>query len=363
MKRFLAMIIAGIFCTAAFSGCGNAPSEEIEEVAEASLEESLETVDDISKEEAEPDKLIIGFVPSHNPEEIIEVTEPLKDLLITELANFGYEIGEVEITVGNTYEAVAEGLSVGTIDVGFIPAGTYVLFDDGCEVILTATREGLSIDSVNAKTWNDKKPTEHVDDKVTFYRALMIAGPSDAGSAIAKKVNSGGEITWEELDELKWSVMDPSSPAGYIYPSLWFQNNYQKHITDLTHFVQSESYEDAFMRLASGQIDVLCCYADARCDIEDMWTTTFLRDKSIWDETNVIGVTDGIYNDTVSVSKSSEIMDDDFKSALSKAMINIAETEAGKEILAIYNHSGYVEAKPEDYDSERAAQELIRSMR
>ena len=37
-------------------------------------------------------------------------------------------------------------LSAGTADVGLIPANTYLLYDDGCDVILTATRDGLSVD-------------------------------------------------------------------------------------------------------------------------------------------------------------------------------------------------------------------------
>ena len=88
------------------------------------------------------------------PQEIITATEPLKQLLKDELAKEGYEVGEVEITVGTTYEAVGEGLEAGTIDVGLIPGGTYVLYDDGAEVILTATRNGLSKDSANAKDWS-----------------------------------------------------------------------------------------------------------------------------------------------------------------------------------------------------------------
>ena len=163
------------------------------------------------------------------------------------------------------------------------------------------------------------------------------------------------------IAETLWSS-DSSSSAGYIYPSLWLQANYQKHITDLTHAVQADSYGNAFARLASGQIDVLCCYADARRDNEEKWTTEFARTDSIWDETNVIGVTDGIYNDTISVSKTSDVMDDAFKAAITQAFINIGNTDAGKEVISIYNHNGYVEAKSEDYESERAAQELIKSM-
>jgi phosphonate transport system substrate-binding protein len=374
MKRFFATMIAGISCVTMLAGCGNSASTQTatetaatETAAETATTEAAEaTTTEAAEAPAETvklDKLTIGFVPSRDPDEIVTATEPLKELLTTELSGLGYEVGDIDITVGTSYEAVGEGLSAGTIDVGLIPAGTYVLYDDGCDVILTATRDGLSIESDDAKTWNDNKPTEPTpENQVTFYRALIIAGPSEAGQAVAAKVNGGEELTWEDLDGLNWSVMNSSSSAGYIYPALWLQDKYQKSITELSHAVQADSYGNAFARLASGQIDVLCCYADARRDNEEKWTSEYGRTESIWDETNVIGVTDGIYNDTISVSKTSSIMDDAFKAALTQAFINIGNTDAGKEVIAIYNHNGYVEAKSEDYDSARAAQELIKSM-
>ncbi len=368
MKRFFAMMLAGISCVAMLAGCGNSASTT-ETTTENTNENSVEVTETAENTEVSAtaetvsiDKLTIGFVPSRDPDEIVTATEPLKEILTTELAGLGYEVGNVDITVGTSYEAVGEGLSAGTIDVGLIPGGTYVLYEDGCDVILTATRDGLSIESPDAKTWNENKPTEPTEEQVTFYRGLIIAGPSEAGQAIAAKVNNGEEVTWEDLDGLNWAVMNSSSSAGYIYPSLWLQNNYQKHVTDLSHAVQADSYGNAFARLASGQIDVLCCYADARRDNVEKWTSEFGRTASIWDETNVIGVTDGIYNDTISVSKTSAVMDDAFKAALTQAFINIGNSEAGKEVISIYNHNGYVEAKPEDYESERAAQELIKSM-
>ncbi|WP_235991542.1 PhnD/SsuA/transferrin family substrate-binding protein [Facklamia lactis] len=80
----------------------------------------------------------------------------------------GFEVGEIDITVRTSYEAVGEGLVAGTIDVGFIPGGTYVLYDDGSEVLLTATRAGLSNDSDNPVDWNENEPTEATDEQVTY---------------------------------------------------------------------------------------------------------------------------------------------------------------------------------------------------
>ena len=125
------------------------------------------------------------------------------------------------------------------------------------------------------------------------------------------------------MSSANWSVANSSSPAGYIYPSLWLQENFDHNITDLHHAVQSDSYGSAFARLASGQVDVLCTYADARRDYEDEWTGEYAMTNSIWEDTAVVGVTPAIYNDTISVSKTSPIMDDAFRQALGQAFINI----------------------------------------
>ena len=362
MKKSVSFLIAGALCMGLLAGCGSSAEETTAAQTEAAAEEAAAAEETTAAENKEIDTLRIAFVPSREPDEIITATEPLKVLLTDELAKLGYDIGEVEITVGTSYEAVGEALAAGTADVGLIPGGTYVLYDDGCDVLLTATRDGLSIDSDSAKDWNDNEPTEPTTDQVTSYRALIIAGPSEKGKAVAAKVNAGEALTWEDVSDLNWSVANSSSPAGYIYPSLWLQDNFEKNITDLPHAVQSDSYGSAFARLASGQVDVLCTYADARRDYEDEWTGEYALTNSIWDDTDVIGVTPAIYNDTISVSKTSPIMDDDFKAALSEAFINIGNTEEGKEVIAIYSHNGYLPAQSSDYDSERAAQELIQQL-
>ncbi len=378
MKKALSLLLAGVLCVGLLAGCGgqnresqssSTSSTNSTTSSASSTDSSANSTDSSTSTTASSetsnkkiDTLRIAFVPSREPEEIITATEPLKQMLTDELATLGYDVGEVDITVGTSYEAVGEALAAGTADVGLIPGGTYVLYDDGCDVLLTATRDGLSIDSDNAKDWNDNAPTEPTTEQVTSYRALMIAGPSEKGKELAAKVNAGEALTWEDVSSANWSVANSSSPAGYIYPSLWLQENFDKNITDLPHAVQSDSYGSAFARLASGQVDILCTYADARRDYEDEWTTEYGMTNSIWDDTAVVGVTPAIYNDTISVSKTSPIMDDDFKQALGQAFINIGNTEEGKEVIAIYSHNGYQWAKSEDYDSERAAQEMIQSL-
>ena len=366
MKKTVSVLMAAALCGAMIGGCsGSQKAAATTAGNEAAATTAGGAAADTTAAKAENkkiDKLNVYFVPSREPEEIVTATEPLKDMLKTELGKEGYDIGEVVITVGTSYEAVGEALSAGTADIGLIPGGTYVLYDDGADVILTATRDGLSKNSDSPKDWNDGKATDATTDQVTSYRALIITGPSDKGKELGAKVNNGEALTFEDLDGANWSIMSSSSPAGYIYPSLWLQDNFQKNILNLAHAVQSDSYGSAFARLASGQIDVLCTYADARRDYADKWTSEYGRAGSIWEETNVIGVTPPIFNDTVSVSKTSKIMDDDFKKAVQNAFINIGNTDAGKEVIAIYSHKGYQPAQSSDYDNERAAQKMIKEL-
>ena len=359
MKKVTALVLSLVMTLGLLAACGGGNQPAGSTPSQGNGSQSQAPVQDSGKK---LDILRVAFVPSREPSEIITATEPLKQMLKDELAKLGWDIGEVEITVGTTYEAVGEGLVAGPIDVGLIPGGTYVLYDDGAEVILTATRDGLSKDSDEAKDWNDGKATEASDKQAVSYRALMIAGPSDKGQELAAKVNSGEELTWEDINSANWSVMGTSSPAGYIYPALWLQDRFGKGISDLSSAVQADSYASAFARLASGQVDVLVTYADARRDYAERWNTEFSRTASIWEETNVIGVTAPIYNDTISVSKNSKSMSDDLIAALQDAFINIGNTDAGKEVIAIYSHNGYQKANPTDYDNERAAQKLIQEL-
>ena len=315
------------------------------------------------------DKLTLEFVPSKDADVIIAGTANLPELVKAEMANLGYDIGEVDITVGTSYDATGEAMSAGAIDVGWLPGGTYALYSDDTDVILTATRNGLSNDSTNPADWNgEANKTLKDGPQVTFYRALVYAAPTEYGKQLAAKVNNGEALTWEDLDGASWAVQKTSSSAGYIYPTMWLMNNFDgKKISDLSKVTTLDSgYGTAFSMAAAEQVDVIVCYADGRNDYEASWNIPtdqqdetgkqgMGREASIWDELNVIGVTDGIYNDTVAVSKESPYYTPELVEALQNCFINIISTEEGKAIFDVYSHTGYAVATDADYDGARQA--------
>ena len=337
MKKFLASILTLALCLGLATGCAGKQTP-----AENDTESAGETgVKEIPS-------LKIAFSPYADADQITTATEPLEQLLQAKLLEKGYDVKDIDMTVGTSYTAVGEALSAGSADIGFISGGNYVLFSDDCDVLLTALRYAINKDSENPADWNDGTIEENTKDMSTYYRCIILAGPSEKGQELQAKVNAGEELTWDDLNSANWSVMGTSSPAGYIYPALWLQDHYGKGISDLSSAVQSDSYASAFARLASGQVDVLVTYADARRDYAERWNSEFGREGSIWEETGVIGVTAPIYNDTISVSKNSPIMDADLIAALQQAFINIGNTDAGKQVIAIYSHNGYQIAQSSD---------------
>lgn len=369
MKKTVALLFALVM---AFSVCACSQPAPAEETTEETAETAA-PAEETSAEKPHFDKLTLEFVPSKDADVIITGTKNLPELVKAEMSNLGYDIDEVDITVGTSYDATGEAMSAGSIDLGWLPGGTYALYSDDIDVILTATRNGLSNDSTDPKTWNgEANATQKNGPQVTYYRSLIYATPSEYGKKLAEKVNNGEALTWEDLDGAKWAVQKTSSSAGYIYPSMWLMANYDgKKISDLSNVIPLDSgYGTAFSYAAAEQVDIIVCYADGRNDYEASWTLPtdkqdetgkqgMGRTESIWNELNVIGVPEGIYNDTVAISKASQYYTPEIVAALQDCFINIINTDEGKAIFDVYSHTGYAKATDADYDGARAALKAV----
>ena len=351
MKKIIASILALALCLSLATGCAGKRPEAANN--DSGTENNV----------TEIPSLKIAFSPYADADQIVTATEPLEQLLQAKLPEKGYDVKEIDMTVGTSYTAVGESLSAGSADIGFISGGNYVLFSDDCDVLLTALRYAINKDSEEPADWNDGTIEENTKDMSTYYRCIILAGPTEKGQELLAKVNNGEELTWDDLNSATWSVLGPTSASGYIYPCLWLQDNYGKGISDLENVVQSDSHTTSVARLAAGQVDVMVSYGHIRIKNAPIWESDFGGTAPMAEQTGIIGVTEGIYNDMIAYSKTSDTMaDEDFRKALGEAFIEIAETDEGREIISVFSQVGYTWGQDADYDGERAAQELLKSL-
>ena len=113
MKKLLTLALAALMCIFAIAAMADT----------VSIDRTLE----------------LQFVPSKDADVIITGTKNLPELVKAEMSNLGYDIDEVDITVGTSYDATGEAMSAGSIDLGWLPGGTYALYSDDTDVILPAT--------------------------------------------------------------------------------------------------------------------------------------------------------------------------------------------------------------------------------
>ena len=191
MKKFLASILTLALCLGLATGCAGKQTP-----AENDTESAGETgVKEIPS-------LKIAFSPYADADQITTATEPLEQLLQAKLLEKGYDVKDIDMTVGTSYTAVGEALSAGSTDIGFISGGNYVLFSDDCDVLLTALRYAINKDSENPADWNDGTIEENTKDMSTYYRCIILAGPSEKGQELQAKVKAlAAQLTEDYADK------------------------------------------------------------------------------------------------------------------------------------------------------------------
>lgn len=90
MKKKIAMLLAAALCMGTFAGCGNSASNNSSAADNNTTDNTVAATEgsDVaaSADNVKIDTLNVYFVPSRDPDEIVTATEPLANLMQTELS-------------------------------------------------------------------------------------------------------------------------------------------------------------------------------------------------------------------------------------------------------------------------------------
>lgn len=258
-------------------------------------------------EQITPEKIVMGFVPSQESDTIADTVEPLADRL-------GEELGvEVEGRVMTDYTALIEAMGSNEVHVGFIPAFGYVLANEqyGAEVILKSIRYGSGT-----------------------YKAQYIVR---ADSGIESLADLEGKI---------WAYPDAASTSGFLFPASQLMDEFDiASAQDLqTSFfsdtLQSGGHDTAAIAVYEGDADVATTFDDVRTGLEEEY-------PDIMEKTKILGYTDEIPNDTISVTKE---LDDELVQKIKDTFLSFNEDEDMIKIMnEVYSWDEISEATDEEY--------------
>lgn len=326
------------------------------------------------------EELNIAFVPSKDAEEILTAAEPLKQILKDQLSKRGFDVTNIEISVGNNYEVVGEGLAAGSIDLGFIPAGNYVTAHDAypedVNLLLVSSRAAVSVDidspskGADWRDWNDVIVTDAAEPAGGYRSLIYVNVGTEKGAELYSKAVEG-TLKWEDIKTSVIGSGSVTSGASYKYPSAWLNANFGAEagktltLADVDQVVPDGGYAANMEKLLDGSYDITFGYADVRKDaastdaLNALKANGYYKDyENIFQLIKVIGVSDMIMNDTISYG-SDEKLTDEFLTAIKESFLELIQTEEGKACVKPYSHTGYVEGTDAQYDGFRAVTALF----
>lgn len=257
------------------------------------------------------------FVPSMEANKVVTSGEAIGLFLQRET---GYHF---KVAVPTSYAAVIEAMGTGEADIAWLATYAYILAHEkyGAVVRLMTVRNSL-----------DK------------YRGQFIART---------------DSKLEKLEDVEGKVIaytDAASTSGYIYPSAILQS---KGIKPGEYFFAG-GHPQAVLAVYSGRADVGCTYwsppdqsgvpQDARLKLIETY-------PDVLEKVSIIGYTDWIPNDTVTMRK-------DMPKGMQDKIVNtlkrfVATAEGKKVMKELYDIDGLNDAADEDYNVVREALQAL----
>ncbi len=312
----------------------------------------------------------IQFVPSRDPGSLATLATNLEPLL-----NATSDKYEFKITTGTTYAATTEAMLSGQVDIGFLTASGYaeatLKHEGAVEVLLTSVRKGYQ---VQVDYQGEEQQIKAMNGEIAGYEYLGQQSTQDVNYYCStlivnnncyKDVNGDGKIDVKDLAGKKIARQGTTSGAGYLRPLKYLNDKGMEMVDTLdptkTNQIQGlyvTGYDAALEAMMSGEVDGYWGFMDVRySNGYNKSTSAYYNNKSIFENTKCIAITDGIYNDTISARASlSTEAKEAVKTAFKTVVKQGSSTEQGTGayyLYSLYSHTGYSDAQDSDFDGER----------
>jgi phosphonate transport system substrate-binding protein len=229
----------------------------------------------------------------------------------------------VKGSVGTSYSAVVEAIGAGHVDIGWLNPFSYVLAHSkyGVEPLLITMRNG-------ARTYNG-----------------LIITRTDSG------IN-----TLKDLKGKTFAFVDPLSTSGTIYPKLLMMANGIDPQKDLKQSIFAGGHDKVVIAVYQKQADAGAIYGGGGGGGNDARGRVVATIPDVMEKTKIIGTTDAIPNDNVSVRGE---LPAEMKTKLREALLKIDATDAGKRLLENYDIDGLAPVQDSEYESLRKAAQAL----
>jgi len=281
----------------------------------------------------DPDKLVIGFVPSVEAGALVEDIKPLAEYLSETLGM------PVEGYVSSDYTALVTAMQTGQAQIAALPPFGLVQAVDtaGAEMILQSDRYGsVSYHTQFMTTDPEKYCAEAPVENERAEGDAMVTVLNCNGTERAFDEAPKGPIGIDALQNVepgtKVSFVEPTSASGYIFPATIFATMGIDPETDLDP-IFAGSHDASVIAVCDGQAEIGVSFDDARTDA--------VTDCDVNGTVVVFAYGPEIPNDGVAVAGD---LSEELKANIKQALLDYAATEDGAAVLdSIYNITAFGE--------------------
>ena len=311
------------------------------------------------------ESLTVAISPNISVDTFNQLNNDFENELKARLREEGYDVRNLELILASNNRQAGEMVISGLADIAFISKLTYFdLKDQNLIPMLTQLDFSYNLDPTNIDAWNDQTQLEASKSLQPTHRAALYLGSSTYAMELRHKLNVGEQLTWIDLNGAQWCHVLVTSLEGYIYPSLWLIENYNRRMAELFRSeLVVRGYDEMMLRVANQECDIVVGPEDIRDQYASKWSSEgFDRSASIYSELKLFALTDVIPHDVVVYLGGQFKHDEAFMLDLQNVLIELADTEVTNPLFEQMQIKGLIETSPENFENYAKAYEYLQEI-